>query len=174
MTVVVSGLVLGLFLTACSGDGESTSPSATPTTAPPTTAAPVPPRPDPKVGACHELAFDAATEAVDKNPPVPCRKEHTSVTFAVGQLDLLDDGHLLAMDSAQVGAQLDTTCERGVRDWVGGSAEDFRLSRFRSIWFRPDVKEADRGAAWYRCDVVAVAREGKLARLDGDLKGALD
>lgn len=158
---------------ACAGSPEA-SPSVAPSTTPPTTAAPTPPRPDPKVGACHALPFTAATQAVDNRAPVRCGRPHSSVTFAVGQLDLLVDGHLLAMDSDRVSSQLDDACGRGLRAWVGGSEDDLRLSRFRTVWFRPDVKEADRGASWYRCDLVAIAREGRLARFSGDLKGVLD
>lgn len=167
-------LVAGLLVATTAACSDGSPRAEAPTTAPPTTAAPTPPRPDPKVGSCHDLSFTEATEAVTEGGTVRCRRPHTAVTFAVGQLDLLVDGHLLAMDSNAVSDQLDDKCGRGLQEWLGGSLEDLRLSRFRDVWFRPGVQEADRGATWYRCDVVAVAQEGELVSFRGDLKGALD
>lgn len=163
-------------LTGCAGDpprnaAESTTPNAA---SPPTTAAPVPPRPAPQVGECRDLGFAAATESTDDTAPGSCKSPHTATTYAVGQLDLVVDGHLLAMDSAQVRDQLDDKCTDRLARWVKGDAERLRLSRLRAIWFRPDVEEADRGASWFRCDVVAVASQGRLARYTGNLKGVLD
>ncbi len=134
----------------------------------------MPAKPDPKVGECRDLGFGAATQIVDITPPHSCQAPHTSTTYAVGQLDLVLDGHLVAMDSAQVRVQLDDKCTRGLARWVGGDRERLRLSRLRPVWFRPDVGEADRGASWFRCDVVAVASDGRLARYTGNLQGVLD
>ena len=166
------GVALLLLVTAGCGGTPEAKPSPTPS-APPTTAAPVAAKPDPKVGACRNLDFAAATQSVDDTPAIPCKKEHTSVTFAVGQLDLIQDGHLVAMDSKHVQQQLDDKCGAELSRWVGGDKQALRLSQFRPVWFRPDVKEADRGASWYRCDVVTIAANNQLASFKGNLKGVL-
>lgn len=169
---LAAALVLLATMTACSEDSaDRAAPTPTP---PPTTATPVPPGPDPKVGECRDLGFAAATESVDTTPPGACRAPHTSTTYAVGQLDLVVDGHLVAMDSDQVRDQLDDKCTHRLAGWVGGDRDRLRLSRLRPVWFRPDVDEADRGASWFRCDVVAVASDGRLASYTGNLKGVLD
>ena len=43
----------------------------------------------------------------------------------------------------------------------------------RPVWFTPSVRESDRGADWYRCDVVVVAGDKELAEPDASLEGAL-
>ena len=37
----------------------------------------------------------------------------------------------------------------------------------RAVWFTPTVAQSDRGADWFRCDVIAVAGTEKLAPLTG-------
>lgn len=169
------GVLVLLTLVACGRAPAEDAATTTPvTSAPPTTQAPVPPRPDPKPGECHALTYAAATKSVDPKRPVPCRGKHTSVTYAVGQLDVLHDGHLLAVDSLQAHRSLDSACERGLGRWLGGDNDALRLSRFRSVWFRTDLDQAERGANWYRCDVVAVAGDNRLAQVPGDLRGVLN
>ena len=43
-------------------------------------------------------------------PPIPCSKRHTARTIHVGSLDLVVDGHALAVDSARAQSQLRETC----------------------------------------------------------------
>jgi hypothetical protein len=43
----------------------------------------------------------------------------------------------------------------------------------RAVWFTPTLEDSDAGADWYRCDVIAVAAAGELARLVGPLEGTL-
>jgi hypothetical protein len=43
----------------------------------------------------------------------------------------------------------------------------------RSAWFTPSLEDSDAGAAWFRCDVVALAANGELAPLTGRLAGVL-
>jgi hypothetical protein len=41
------------------------------------------------------------------------------------------------------------------------------------VWFGPTVQEADRGARWFRCDLVALAGDDQLAPLDRRMHGVL-
>ena len=146
--------------------GSSTSTSASPTQAPP-------PPPAPDRGACYRLSYDKAVAPTSDDQPVGCDKPHTSQTYAVGRLDTTVDGHLVAVDSATVQKQVAAACPKKLAGYLGGTDKDLQLSLLRPVWFTPTVEQSDRGAAWYRCDVIAVAGDEKLAKITGDLKGAL-
>ena len=174
-------LVVGLaVLAGCTGDDDagapaaptttaSASPSATPT--PPPRATPVP-RPDD--AACYALTYDEAVAPTATGEPVPCARRHFAETYAVGRLDNLVDGHLLAVDSARVQDSVAETCPAQLGAAVGGTVDDLRLSMLRAVWFTPTVEESDAGADWFRCDVVALAGTETLAPVRGSLRGALD
>lgn len=167
LLVVVLGLVAGC---ASSEEPESSaekSPKVAVSSAPPPPAAP-------KVGSCHQLSMSEATDPVDSGEPVPCSRPHTSVTVKVGELSLVVDGHLLAIDSRAVRRQIADACPDSAGAFVGGDQTAQRLSRFEVVWFSPSLEAADAGANWYRCDVVAPQREGKLLTLPAKLKGVLD
>ncbi|UMG92902.1 septum formation family protein [Nocardioides sp. TF02-7] len=165
----VVGVLLAVALAGCSGSEEEQPPDPVPTP-PPTAAEPPAPPPD---GACYRLTFDEALAPAVAGEPVRCNRPHTSETYEVGRLDLLVDGHLVAVDSARAQAQVAETCPAALADFVGGSLADLRLSMVRPVWFTASVEESDRGADWFRCDVVVVAGDGELARLTESLEGAL-
>lgn len=164
-----------LALTACSGDDE---PAAEPTgAAPSATDAPVVLPEAPPVDACYRLSYDEALAPTSRDEPVPCGSRHTARTVAVGDLPLAVDGHLLAVDSRAATEHAATTCPRRVDAVLGGTPEQRRLSLLRAVWFTPTLAESDAGAAWFRCDVVAVTGEDDLAPLGAAgerLRGLLD
>ena len=175
MTRLAAALVAVLVLGGCTGSDD---PEAAPTpsaaapspTASPTTAQAVP---GPEERACYRLTYDDAVAPTSAVPPSSCTRKHTSLTFFVGELDTLVDGHLLAVDSDRVQRQVARDCPRRLGSFVGGSLEQRRLSMLRAVWFSPTVEESDAGANWFRCDVTAVAGEQELAPLTGRLSGAL-
>lgn len=146
-------------------DATSATPSATPTPARAVAA--------PRNRACYAYRYPAAIAPVTQGDPVPCAKHHTAITFSVGRLDTVIDGHLVSVDSDRVRAQIASECPRAFVVFVGGTPEIQRLSMLRPVWFTPSVKESDAGANWYRCDVVALAADEELAPLTGRLKGVL-
>jgi hypothetical protein len=162
-------------LTACTGGDGKTSAEQTPT---PSTSAPAPPTatavPVPENRACYDLDYDQAVAPTSEADPVDCQADHTSMTFSVGSLEAVVDGHLLAVDSDQVQAQVAETCPTRMADFVGGTREVRRLSMLRAVWFTPTVEESDAGASWYRCDLTALAGDGELAPLTGRLARVLD
>jgi hypothetical protein len=169
-------LVLTLLLAGCTDDGSSSSspssPSSSPSasaTSPSPTAVVSPERP--AEDGCHRLSYDEAIAPVVAGTDVPCRQRHTSQTYQVGRLDLVSDGHLLAVDSPDVQDQVARRCTSLLGRHVGGSAEDLRLSMVQAVWFTPSVEEAASGADWYRCDVVALAGEGELLALPRSSRG---
>lgn len=130
--------------------------------------------PAPANRACYQLTHDEAVQATSTASPVPCTDEHTTMTFHVGEVDPVVDGHLLAVDSDAVQAQVASRCPALLPSFIGGSLSDRRLSMLRSVWFTPSLEDSDAGARWFRCDVVALAAEGDLAPLTGRLAGVLD
>ena len=167
--------LLVLAPTGCSREG-SPEPGPTPTTtattspsAPPTARA----TPRPEDRACYDLGFREAVAPTSAAKPVDCAREHTAMTYAVGTLDNLVDGHLLAVDSRQVQEQVATVCPHELSRFLGGTPDALHLSMLRAVWFTPTVDESDAGADWYRCDVIALATDGELAPLTGRLAGVL-
>lgn len=171
-----------LLLAGCSGGDapDRTPDSSTPSTAAsdgagasasesPRAAAPARPKKD----RCYRLDYTDAIAPTNDDAPKPCQGAHTSRTVAVGDLDTVVDGHLLAVDSRRVRDQVAEQCPQRFSAYVGGSPDARRLSMLRPIWFTPTVEQSDAGASWYRCDVVAIAGDERLANLTGDLRGVL-
>lgn len=170
-------VVAALTLTGCTdgADPEAAARSSTPTP----TASPTPPptavrAPAPSSGVCYDLPFDEATSPTTAAEARPCGGPHTAETFAVGTVDNLLDGHLLAVDSQRVQDDVATRCPARLPEMVGGDAETRRLSMLRAVWFTPSLEESAAGADWYRCDVVALAGGDELATVRGSLEGVLD
>jgi hypothetical protein len=130
--------------------------------------------PAPEVGDCHRMSYDAAVAPTARNRTVRCDRPHTAETFRVGRLDTVVGGRLLAVDSDQVQQQVATDCPQRLAAYVGGNEEQRRLSMLRAVWFTPTVEQSDAGAAWFRCDAVALAEDSRLLDLEGSLEGALD
>ena len=168
-----------LALTGCTADEpEESDAGPTPTetaSSPGPATAPAPPRP-PAVGACYRLTLAEATAPTSEADPVPCRKAHTAQTIHVGTLDTVVDGHEVAVDSTRVQRQLARTCPARLTRFVGGTPETRRLSRLEVVWFSPTLEQADAGASWFRCDVLAFGDGDDLLPLprQGTLRGVLD
>lgn len=177
LAVPAAVLAVLAVVTGCSSGTPTSAPSSsgspTPAPVPSATTAPPPPA-APAVGSCHRLSIVSATRPTDTTAPVPCSQRHTAVTYYVGRFDPVVDGHLLAVDSNAVQAQLADRCPKRLPAYLGGNAEDRRLARFRAVWFGPTVAQGDAGAQWFRCDVVAVASAGRLAPLGAHVKHVLD
>ncbi len=168
-------LLLALLLGACSGGGQDSDAGASSTPTPSATPTPAAPPPAaPTAGACYRLGYAQAIAPTSAVRTVRCRSDHTSTTYAVGRLRTTVDGHLLAVDSQRVRDQVAEACPKRFAAFVGGSDDDRRLSMLRPVWFTPTVEQADAGAAWYRCDVVALARTRRLAPLEREMRGVLD
>ena len=171
VAVVLTGVLVGL--TGCTGSAPEskptpTAPSSSVPSGPPPTAEP---QPRPKAGACYDLAYDQALSPTSHQDPVACASDHTSLTYFVTTLPEVRSGHLLAVDSDRVQEAVAKTCRSRFASYVGGTADQRRLSLLRPVWFTPTLREADRGANWMRCDLVALSGEGELARLTSRPKG---
>ncbi len=172
-------VVAALLLAGCTTPAEdpATTPSTPATSEPPLASpAPVEELRVPRAGACYRLTLEDAASPTHTGPAVPCEKRHTARTIHVGELDLLVDGRALAVDSDRAQRQLRTTCPQRLAEFLGGDEERRRLSRLQVVWFSPTLEEADRGASWFRCDVIALGRSSELLPLPRDqrLRGVLD
>ena len=183
----VAGWLLApvLLASACSPSGSGDGPEAAPPSSLPSSSAaptsdpsalatpPTPPKP-PEVRACYRLDFDQALDAVTRVRASSCERPHTARTYAVARIgELVEGSGGAAVDSRAVQDAVAAECPRRLTAFLGGPERAIRLSMFRPVWFTPSLDQADRGADWYRCDVIALASEGSLAPLEGRLEGLL-
>ena len=184
-TALLAVLVVGGCSGGSGGSDGSSSPTRSSAAAGTASASPFPaattPRPvvpaAPRRSACYRLAPWQLTRPTNGSDPVPCASPHTARTIHVGTLDTVVNGHSVAVDSAHVQRQLATTCPRELAAFVGGSARTRDLSRFAVVWFSPTLAQADRGADWFRCDLVAFSGERSLFGLPREppgVRGVLD
>jgi hypothetical protein len=174
---LLAALALTIAATGCTGGGEDAagpSASPTPSESSPSSKPPVAkPPPAPPERACYRMAYAQALAPTTAAGSVKCTQPHTSVTYDVGTISAVVDGHLLAIDSDRVQAQVAGTCPRRLPAFLGGTADDLHLSMLRSVWFTPTVEDSDAGADWFRCDVIAVAGNDSLAQLKPGMGGVL-
>jgi hypothetical protein len=157
-------------LSGCNGDDEPASRPTTPSPSPSTAPAP---SPAPARHACYELSFGQAAEPTSTAAPVACTPAHTAVTIHVGAVRPVVDGHLLAVDSDTVQQQVAGRCRTRLAAYVGGDEGTRRLARLTVVWFTPSLAESDRGALWFRCDLIAIAGPDRLAPLPRKTRGML-
>lgn len=167
----LAGVAAVLALVGACTSGADPAPVPSAAASPAAQAGPPPAPPEPV--SCHRLTYEKALAPTDASRPVGCAKPHTSETYAVGRLQTELAGHLLAVDSAAVQAQVAGRCPTRLGAYVGATEQQLRLSMLRAVWFTPSVEESDAGANWFRCDVIAIAAEERLARVRGTLKGLL-
>ncbi|TWG90677.1 putative regulator of septum formation [Nocardioides sp. J9] len=134
--------VLGTVLAACSSDaqGENTDPDLVDSTAMPDS------------GVCRDLSPEDVAMPANATRTVPCSERHTAETFAVGELpEEFDDA---AYDDAGLGTYAYRTCSTAFAEFVGADESLVLRTTLSWAWFRPSEKAWDKGARWYRCDVV--------------------
>ena len=166
---------LALVVAGCTSDGdesssEPTSPgpsessgTSTSPADPGGTAAPQPTDDRPRALACYLLDGDQALATEGDVPAVPCRDEHTAVTYSTGLLD--QSAASGSAEDPRVRRQVAATCNRRLARFLGGSLEQRRLSLLTKVWFTPTAEQAADGARWFRCDVVAPYSGGRLMTL---------
>jgi hypothetical protein len=162
-----------LLLASCtpSGSGRKAGPTASATVSASaralgrgsaSTATPPVVPPAPKARGCYRMTLTELARPTSDLPPVDCGARHVTQTIFVGRLDTVVDGHSLAVDSDVARRQLMRTCPDKLAGYVGGTVSQRRLSRFQVVWFSPTLAQSDRGADWFRCDLIAFATEDTL------------
>ncbi|UUZ58539.1 septum formation family protein [Nocardioides sp. B-3] len=127
-------MTLALALTACGADEPSDPVEA------------------PELGACRMLEPDDVAASANSAPTVDCEQDHTAETYAVGPLPSeLSDA---AYDDADIGAFAYRTCSQAFMKFLGADESMALRTILSRAWFRPSQEAWDKGARWYRCDVV--------------------
>jgi hypothetical protein len=108
-------------------------------------------RTPPEQGACRDLVARDLAEPSNASPVVSCAKPHTAQTFAVGTLPA-DTGS--SYTDPKHGRFVFQTCTQAFRDFLGVDESLAMRIQLSWAWFRPSKRGWDRGARWYRCDVV--------------------
>ena len=126
-------------------------------------------RTPPDLGSCRDLAADDLDQPSNASPVVACSKRHTAQTFAVGTLPR-DTGTSYA--DRRHGRFVFDTCSKAFREFLGIDESLAMRVQLSWAWFRPSKRGWDRGARWYRCDVVG-GTDGakKLRALPEEAKG---
>ena len=133
-------LTLVLLASACGHVGPEVDPAQVDSTAPPS------------VGACRVLTPDEVEQASNATVTVDCGQKHTAETYAVGPLpDQFADA---SYDDDALGAWAYRTCETKFEAFLGADESMAMRTVLSWAWFRPSEKAWDKGARWYRCDVV--------------------
>ena len=107
----------------------------------------------PHVGECHAMTLKKAGAYADSSKPVPCSKQHTSVTFGVVQattpLPSLSQNELTALGS--------DLCTQAEIKLLGRSVVRRATSAYAMLFFQPTVAQMNAGAQWFRCDLALFA-----------------
>ena len=143
------------------GTSRPAGPSESTTSAEPTVEVP----PAPPEDACYRLRLRELTEPTSSRDPVPCTDAHNAQTIHVGEPR---HGRRRALGGRGLPGRAGPA-----RQHVPGRAGVVRrrlpqlraLSRFEVVWYSPTLEQSDRGATWFRCDLVAFATSDRLADL---------
>jgi hypothetical protein len=106
----------------------------------------------PEVGACRNLKRADIAEPTNATALVPCTEPHNAETFATGRMPASfkdTDYQDAALDRWAYGA-----CGSALSRHLGATDSVVMRAILTWVWFRPSEKAWDKGARWYRCDVV--------------------
>lgn len=115
----------------------------------------------PVLGACRVLGVDDLRAPTNHSRVVDCAEPHTAQTFVVGELPPSsgtrydDNGH---------GRFVYDRCQEAFGEFLDVDESTVMRSRLSWSWFRPSEKGWQRGARWYRCDVVGGPTEATELR----------
>jgi hypothetical protein len=113
----------------------------------------------PELGACRLLTPQDVAAPSNATRTVDCSAQHTAETYAVGPLPhSLDDA---GYDDRSVGAWAYDTCSSRFERFLGADESLVMRTIVSWAWFRPSQKAWDKGARWYRCDVVGGGDQSK-------------
>jgi hypothetical protein len=105
----------------------------------------------PKLGACYRLTPKDTDAKSNASAPVSCSKPHTSETFAIGELPA-STGKTYA--SPKHGKWIFPRCEKAFEKFISVDESLAMRVQLSWAWFRPSERGWDKGARWYRCDLV--------------------
>jgi hypothetical protein len=105
----------------------------------------------PKLGACRDLTPSDVSGTSNDSPVVPCTKTHTAQTFAIGTLPASTGS---SYDDRRHGTFVYRTCQKAFGEFLGADESLVMRIQLSWAWFRPSERGWEKGARWYRCDVL--------------------
>jgi len=106
----------------------------------------------PELGACRVLTPEDVAQPSNATKTVDCAERHTAETYAVGQLpETFDDADY---DDDAVGEFAYKACSTKFQKFLGADESLVMRTVVSWAWFRPSEEAWDKGARWYRCDIV--------------------
>lgn len=105
----------------------------------------------PALGACYRITPKDASQPSNDSEPVPCTSTHTSQTFAIGTLPKSTGSRY---GSREQGAWVHRTCTAAFGKFLSVDESLALRIQLSWVWFRPSERGWDKGARWYRCDLV--------------------
>ena len=105
----------------------------------------------PKLGTCYLLTPKDTDQKSNASEPVACSRPHTSETFAIGELPASTGKDY---GSSAHGKWFHPVCEKAFEKFLGIDASGALRVQLSWAWFRPSQRGWDKGARWYRCDLV--------------------
>lgn len=157
--VLLVTLLLTGTLAACGGKSEGDRPSDLTVS--------------PANGDCRNLKPTDLREAANDTPVVDCAKEHTAETFYVGRFE--GDGVGATPVDTDLAPLAYTACQQKFMDYLAADESLAMRSTLTWAWFRPSALGWERGARWFRCDVIGGGEQStQFAALPKSAKGLLD
>lgn len=125
---------------------------------------------EPDVGSCRDLTYEEYLGASDTSETIDCEDPHSSYVVAVDRLpaDVDWDDSL-----AKLSRTITATCIPAWETHLGGTEKAREMSAYAVAWFMPTQAQRDRGARWFRCDVVLLGGT-KVLPLPSDAAPVLD
>lgn len=106
----------------------------------------------PANGLCRDLTPEDVAQPANATKAVPCTEKHTAETFAVGELPAEFDS--AEYDDRDLGLFAYRTCSREYATFLGADESLVLRTTLSWAWFRPSEAAWEKGARWYRCDVI--------------------
>ncbi|HET7388776.1 MAG TPA: septum formation family protein [Nocardioidaceae bacterium] len=116
--------------------------------------------PPPRVGACRVLTPADVHKPSNSTPTVPCTKDHTAETYAVGSFPHRLTTRRVPDDNA-LGAWIYHRCQQKFISFLGGDQSLVMRATVTWAWFRAPAEAWRNGAHWWRCDVVGGGDQSK-------------
>jgi hypothetical protein len=126
----------------------------------------------PELGACRMLTPDEVAEPSNATRTVDCSEPHTAQTFAVGELPSTFEAADYHDDA--MGEYAYQTCSTKFQRFLGADESLVMRTVVSWAWFRPSEEAWDKGARWYRCDIVGGGEQSEeYAELPETAEGLL-
>ncbi|MCX6397816.1 MAG: septum formation family protein [Propionibacteriales bacterium] len=123
----------------------------------------------PTVGACRALTVADLSAASNDSTILDCTRPHTAQTFVVGELPATTGTRY---DDRSHGRFVYDRCQQAFGAFLGADESTVLRSQLSWSWFRPSKKGWERGARWFRCDVVGGPEQATALRdLPHDARG---